>query len=326
MNWTESLRSLIANLVPKGTSRATPSTLVAELKNIELTRPLVFDPALRQFQQAHRASEPRFDSREDTARWEALRKAVLHHILCRIGESPCAPHLVLRGSSVMFTWFGQRARNPRDLDWVVIPREWQPNWQQSRTLIKDLFELLQGSVIADGLSIAAGGFALEEIWTYEKAPGERIIVPWEYKDPRFNGTIQMDVVFGEWMAYTPEVTDVLIDDFPAICLQTVSRQQSLAWKLLWLISDSYPMGKDLYDAVILAEETPVNFREVQLTFELAGESFGDFSRRAIEELNVDWDVFLVDYPAIAGTQDTWKQRLLSALEPLFQEMNAKSQT
>ena len=32
---------------------------------------------------------------------------------------------------------------------------------------------------------------------------------------------------------------------------------ALAWKLLWLATDTYPQGKDLYDAVLLAENTTV---------------------------------------------------------------------
>lgn len=34
-----------------------------------------------------------------------------------------------------------------------------------------------------------------------------------------------------------------------------SDEESLAWKLLWLYSDIHPQGKDLYDAVLLAERT-----------------------------------------------------------------------
>ncbi|PYC74957.1 hypothetical protein C7C45_03455 [Micromonospora arborensis] len=32
---------------------------------------------------------------------------------------------------------------------------------------------------------------------------------------------------------------------------------ALAWKLLWLATDRYPQGKDLYDAALLAEHTTV---------------------------------------------------------------------
>ena len=36
------------------------------------------------------------------------------------------------------------------------------------------------------------------------------------------------------------------------------QRPALAWKLLWLATDTYPQGKDLYDAVLLAEHTTVD--------------------------------------------------------------------
>ncbi|MFG2526860.1 hypothetical protein [Streptomyces sp. NPDC048516] len=38
-------------------------------------------------------------------------------------------------------------------------------------------------------------------------------------------------------------------------VRAAARALSLAWKVLWLVSDLHPEGKDLYDALLLAEST-----------------------------------------------------------------------
>jgi len=301
-----------------------PSTLNAERENRELNRPVVFDPALRQFI-AHRAGEPRFEREEDAAQWYECRMAVLFHILNSINNSDWSRHLVLRGSAVMMSWFGNRARRPGDLDWIVIPQNWDVANIRSKQMIGSVMELLDGSTVRTGLVIPSNKFAMEEIWTYEKAPGLRIVVPWEFLRSRFNGTVQMDFVFGELMPSPPVVTPVTLGGSTSITLQTASREQSLAWKILWLATDSYAMGKDLYDAVILAEGTRLEMSLLKRSFDTPEHRWyhrlDHFNRDAVLGWRIEWDDFLREYPDIGGSAHDWQIRLANALEPIFQELS-----
>ncbi|MEW4488142.1 nucleotidyl transferase AbiEii/AbiGii toxin family protein [Thalassoglobus sp. JC818] len=308
--------------------QSTPSTLEAGIANSGTSRPKYFDPALRHFVEGFRAGEPQFASPDVEKLWQTNRLKVLHHILKLISESECAEHLVLRGSVLLRTWFGEQARQPGDLDWVVTPQNWSINQQPARKLIEELVELLRGSVVDDSLHIPDTPFATDEIWTYEKAPGRRIIVPWKTSDPRLNGTIQMDFVFGEAMPSQPQFTDVIVGPFSPIPLRTATIEQSLAWKLLWLATDCFAMGKDLYDAVLLAEHSKISADLLKRTFEadetLHYSHYRNFTAEEIQNWSVEWDDFVKEYPTIPGTAVDWKQRLQAALKPLFQEI-AESQ-
>jgi predicted nucleotidyltransferase component of viral defense system len=322
--WFDRLKSLI-NLVVPQRSRAgeTPSTLAAELANKNLNRPLVFDPALCPLN-AQRAAEPRFESDEDAGHWNRLRVRVMHHLLETISKSPCGQNLVLRGSTVLAAWFGDQARSPRDLDWVVTPDSMKFKSSSANSLIQSLLSVLMGSRITDELSIPSEGFAAEEIWTYEKSPGQRIVIPWACRDVRFNGTVQLDLAFEEAMFSPPVETELRFAGLPPIRMTTSSREQSLAWKLLWLMTDTFPEGKDLFDAVLLAETTKVPLSIVQKTFEQASYSSGDLTRAQILDLDTEWDDFLLEYPKTTGTAAEWQQRLANALEPLWKELEGQA--
>jgi Nucleotidyl transferase AbiEii toxin, Type IV TA system len=54
-------------------------------------------------------------------RWRSARRAVLHRVLALVAAADCGDSLVLRGSMAMTGWFGDRARDPGDLDFVVRP-------------------------------------------------------------------------------------------------------------------------------------------------------------------------------------------------------------
>ena len=302
----------------------TPSTLDAEQSNCNLNRPVVFDPALRQYSRAHRAGEPRFDYPEDALRWYELRTKVLHRVLRRIADSEQGKHLVLRGSALLNTWLGVRARRPGDLDWVVTPRDWKLSQRESRELMRGITSELRGTTICPGVEIPDQSFAETEIWTYEKAPGRRVIVPWNHSQQHFGGTLQMDFVFGEPMPSAPVWTDVRVGDLPPVSMQTASRAQSLAWKLQWLATDQYALGKDLYDAVMLAESTALPVDLVRLTFDLSATEWfhplTGFNRHTLSTWYVEWDEFVKEYPRISGTANEWLNRLADALGPLFEEL------
>lgn len=305
----------------------TPKALEVERANRHLNRPIVFDPALIHYN-AYRAGEPHFGSSEEAVKWHALRGDVIYHVLQTIANSTWADHLILRGSTVLASWYPDRARRPGDLDWVVTPADWRMQQDESKQLIDELISMLQGERVNAEVHIPIKGFALDEIWTYEKAPGMRIIVPWQCDDRRFDGTIQMDVVFSEVMPSPPVMTPICVGAREPINMQVADKAVSLAWKLLWVVSDIHPVGKDLYDAVILAEDVTLSLEVVQATFVAADEiTFtGEnpppyFNREAMETLHVEWEDFQREYPVVQGTVSDWRQRLVTALQPLWDQMN-----
>lgn len=299
----------------------TPSSLRAELANEELDRPIVFDPALKQYPAAHRAGEPSFTSYDDESFWYACRMAVIHHVLLSVSRSPWHEHLLLRGSVLMVSWFGDQARRPGDLDWVVVPETWGYRDKQSEQMWARLFEEIEGATIRDDLVIPSHSRTMEEIWTYERAPGIRFIVPWQHRNSRHNGTVQLDFVFQEKVPSLPEITTVSFGTLDPISLRTASPAQSVAWKLLWLATDSYPMGKDLYDAVLLAERFGVSSEVVRATLEAVDSGYDQFGVQLSEETvmgwTIGWDDFVTEYPMIGGTETEWKRRLAQSIRSLF---------
>ena len=51
----------------------------------------------------------------------AAHRAALDHVLSLVAEAPWGESLVLRGSMAMLAWAGADAREPADLDFVVLP-------------------------------------------------------------------------------------------------------------------------------------------------------------------------------------------------------------
>ncbi len=299
-----------------------PTTLPVEQAPSALKRPVIFDPALKH-RQALRAGEPQFDSAQDAEQWQAERLSVMHNVLLRISDSPCANHLVLRGSTLMQAWFGSKARAPGDLDWVVTPATWTMNSRDGKTLIKDLIEKIQNSTISDNLRISAKAPAVEDIWTYEKAPGKRIVLLWENSQNEPRGTLQIDVVFGEPLSIPAQQTSIRLAHHPPITLMTASKELSLAWKLVWLLTDSYPMGKDLYDATLLSDVTRPTLENIRFAFSLHAtkwyDPFKEFNPEAIRQLYLEWDDFLKEYPWIEDGAGVLKERLIKNLDYLWSQ-------
>ncbi len=153
---------------------------------------------------------------------------------------------MLRGSMLMPVWVGDAARRPRDLDFVVVPAGTAPFGDPADRMFANVVGAVTDAS-ARGTSFDAEGVRLESVWTYERAPGRRVVVPWraEGLPP---GTVQIDVVFNESLPEPPVSVSVAGADVLA-----AGAELSLAWKVLWLYTDTYPQGKDLYDAVLLAE-------------------------------------------------------------------------
>ncbi|MFE4175800.1 nucleotidyl transferase AbiEii/AbiGii toxin family protein [Streptomyces sp. NPDC056909] len=287
-----------------------------------MTRPAVFDPALKQFGNAYQAGEPRFEDEAAGPVWHRTRRTVLDIVLAAIAEGPWAEHLVLRGSVLMATWFGERARDPGDLDFVVVPRDWAMD--EPRTA--GVFDAIARDAAAlahargDTVLIDAAGMVTEDIWTYDRVPGRRMLLPWTAPGIP-GGTVQLDLVFNENLPAPAGLMELRpLGDGPGCRLLAASPGLSLAWKLLWLVSDAYPQGKDLYDAVLLAELAPPEYTLVRDTFVLTGyEGLRPASRQWLESLSVDvgWEHFVADHPWAEQTPHSCAERLGRALEPFL---------
>ncbi|MBT2610019.1 hypothetical protein J7I97_17495 [Streptomyces sp. ISL-87] len=103
---------------------------------------------------------------------------------------------------------------------------------------------------------------------------------------------------------------------------------SLAWKVLWLVSDAHPQGKDLYDAVLLAERYPLPYGLLDQVFRLAPEQPLPHPGVILEDITTygdaghEWQHFTAEYPQITGSQEDYARRLLAALEATFAEAPA----
>ncbi|MEZ6070019.1 MAG: nucleotidyl transferase AbiEii/AbiGii toxin family protein [Pirellulales bacterium] len=300
--------------------------MAAELENEHLNRPLLFEPALRQYS-AYRAGEPAFETRAEANRWFSLRSRVLQHILMIIATFPGSEHLILRGSAMMALWFGEAARRPGDLDWVVTPDSWSYECNESQHLLEGVQQCLRGTSGSGDVEfvIPDRPFAGDDIWTYEKAPGRRLIVPWICEEPRLSGTVQMDFVFGEFMPSPAVKVQIGTLGESAVEVAAATPEQSLAWKLLWLESDCYGQGKDLYDAVLLAERVTLDAALLRETFvlglpEVRIEPLRGFNESAVMNWHIEWHDFQQEYRDISGSEHDWKKRLAVALRPLFAQL------
>jgi hypothetical protein len=229
------------------------------------------------------------------------------HLLTVIARAPWAEHLVLRGSVTMAAWVGAAARTPGDLDFVVTPHTVASSSAQAQALLTGIRSAVAGT---PGAGLRPERTTESEIWTYERADGRRLVIPFQVDD--VTGNVQVDVVFGEELPLPPTIVALPGIDVP---IQAAGAPLSLAWKLLWLVTDTYPQGKDLYDAVLLAEHTTV---DLDLVRELIRPELGDeadmFDAESVLMWCVDWDNFTDEYPGVDGTCEQWLRRLAIALE------------
>jgi hypothetical protein len=267
-----------------------------------------FDPALRQYPNAYRAGEPAFLATATGTRWKAARRTAMNHILTAITATTWAEHLVLRGSVTMAAWIGDAARVPGDLDFVVTPHTITSDSPDAAALIHDLKTAVRAT---RGAGLQPDRITETAIWTYERADGRRLTIPFSTSGSP-DGHVQIDIVFGERLPLPPELLVPPGVDEPVLAAPA---SLSLVWKLLWLATDTYPQGKDLYDAVLLAEYTTVDLALVRdlLRAELGSEA-DTFTAESVLAWKVDWTNFTDEYPGITGTADQWTRRLALALD------------
>jgi len=277
--------------------------------NAEAKGPDVFDPALRQYPRAYVKGEPAFDDNATKIAYHVRRRQLFEHCLSALASSPLSEQIVLRGSVTLERWFGARARRAKDIDVVVRDRRVAPDSQAAEALLRSLQDTIASARQPPEVEILKGDVSVTEIWTYERAEGRRLVFPWVFRGV-LPSQLQVDVVFAEELFDPPSH-----EDFGAGRLLFASRAESLAWKLLWLSTDAYPQGKDLYDAVLLAESTTLPARLLGDVFAAkqagCGDLLGDMD--SVKDWQVDWENFAREYPTLAtGALDDWRQRLKAA--------------
>ncbi|MFD7975731.1 nucleotidyl transferase AbiEii/AbiGii toxin family protein [Streptomyces sp. NPDC059071] len=294
-----------------------PRTLTAGIGDAAL-RHQVFDPALKHFDRAFGPGDMVIEDPALRARWQKARVAALDLVLAAVAGSPWADSLVLRGSMLMSAWFGEAARTPKDIDFVVVPETWRIEEPRTADMLAGIAEAAERLAEERGtnLSISAAGAVSEYIWTYERVPGRRLVVPWTAPGLP-GGQVQLDFVFQERLPTRPGPTEVA-----GVRLMAADRELSLAWKLMWLSCDMYPQAKDLYDAVLLAETCTMPLALLETVLREADEwpgyrneplNLGMFESVLGE---VDWDGF--DDAGDPEARRALGTRLLTALAPLFE--------
>lgn len=287
----------------------------------------IFDPALRGYVQGFRQGDALIADPLARQRWSAARGEVVACVLRAIAESPWASHLVLRGSATMPAWVGDVARRPGDLDWVVLPDAWASDSAEAGSLLDGFVAAIATHGVAAGeAKIDVGNVAVDEIWTYERAQGKRLTFSWTVPGLP-PGKLQCDFVFKEVLWAPPVPLTLPAPSGDAIQLQAAGPEQSLAWKILWLMTDSYPQGKDLYDAVLLSrcvqlspEMAAHTLEAIRGTFHTPG-SFDQWIEKQEDWVlgqvgDVEWQDFHKEHPWVDADLEAWIAAFRKAVAPV----------
>ncbi|MEY9913355.1 hypothetical protein ABIA35_009627 [Catenulispora sp. MAP12-49] len=256
---------------------------------------------------------------------DTRHRLALDHVLGLIAGAGWSSCLVLRGSMLMTAYAGSAARKPGDLDFIVI----KDGWPAEGAAFEDLYRLIrENSRVGAGVVLEAEQFGDSGDWTYVDYTmrGTRLTVPWRVEGTEGTegtgstegtegtdvcGTVQMDFAMDEPMPALPSWTRIPRLDGGFSVLLAASAELSLVWKLMWLMEDSkegISRGKDLYDAVVLAELDPL--RE---GIRAGGSAQAGLRRRDVEGWEVAWNAFVAENPEVQGSLEQWKQRLVDAL-------------
>ncbi|MBB5931484.1 nucleotidyl transferase AbiEii/AbiGii toxin family protein [Streptomyces echinatus] len=105
------------------------------------------------------------------------RRRALHLVLDAIAASRWVDALVLRGGVLMSVWLGDAAREPGDLDFVVVPPTWRIDDGRTDGMLRGIATAAQAPADARGgeIGISARGAVVEDIWTYDRVPGRRML-------------------------------------------------------------------------------------------------------------------------------------------------------
>ncbi|MGC3970387.1 MAG: nucleotidyl transferase AbiEii/AbiGii toxin family protein [Pirellulales bacterium] len=271
----------------------------------------LFDPSLKHFPRAFRSRDPVTANRAEAERRYTARSFILDELVASGCEGTAASHLVLRGSVVMEQWFPEQSRSAHDVDWVVIPQSLGIDDQRSRKLLEHYEENLRARAAVWDEPLLLG-VAWDDIWTYDRAPGKRLTVAWKL-GALPAGTAQADFVFAEELPERPISLRYGTIDGRTFDVRTVTHALSLRWKLEWLNSDGYPQGKDLYDAVLLAESPRLTKDDRQRILQSVFRTRPLNQAFQVPSWSTDWQQFQEEYPHIEGGEATWLRRFADAM-------------
>ena len=242
-------------------------------------------------------------------------------MLSAIENSQWSGNLVLRGSVLLKAWLGASGRRePGDLDFVVIPQNWKIENYRTRQMLAgiaaDTTANVRRRTCHHQRRASQGDLDLR--------PGARAahdVLPSTIYGGR-SGDLQLDFVFNEHLPAAPlELTEInLSNDLPKALVYAAPPKSTLAWKVQWLITDMHPAAKDLYDAVLLAERTPLRYDLLRQLVATADPLFGRLgvTLATISGLDcVDFRAFHADHPDLSADGHDLVQRLAVALEPTF---------
>lgn len=284
----------------------------------------IFDPSTQHYTRAFRRGDPVLPP-EEQQRWVSARRKIMTHLVSIATSGSGAHYLVLRGSLALKSCLGEEAREPGDIDWVIQPSEMRMDDRESKEMLEGIIHGVIANPKCDDVWIEHQNITSTDIWTYDRAPGHRIAFPWRCGELP-PAIVHMDFVF-EQPLHAPAINEeIRFDQGTRKRVTMASPEESLAWKLSWLASDMYPQGKDLYDAVLLAELIilpPQLLKRVMVDSktwegERTLERF-PFARK--DEDNVDWENFLKECPWVQGTAEEWTSRLLRAMHPVIDGLN-----
>lgn len=176
-----------------------------------------------------------------------------------------------------------------------------------------------------GVLLDADRARIDDSWTYsyggDGPGGIRMMIPWSAPESA-GGEVQVDFAMDERLPEPPVWTAISRANEPEapLLVQAASPQLSLAWKLLWLHTDSAageaPRSKDLYDAVVLAEDDRVGLSMRLLRKVLRGRAAAIGSECELDispPTQAEWSTFVAANPGIRGTAHDWLNRLDIAL-------------
>lgn len=305
----------------RGSKPGYPYTFVALPESQQAGRPMHFDPALQQFANGFRHGDPVLPDLASRVEWQKGRRSVTAGVLRSLVESPeLSDHLALRGSLLLKCWCPDVAREPGDLDFVVVPSTIAMQSEAANALLERLVKAIPNADVGGRPRLLAERMRSDLIWTYSRVPGRRFVVPWQVDDLPV-GTLQIDLVFEEAVPENAFRRDrpVLPDGSEVSCL-VATPEMSLIWKLQWLLTDMHAQGKDLYDAVILAQIASLSVEELDRQLRSVEPDWdrGALTLHSIRELRTEWEHFETEYPWIGGTEQEWLDRLVEAVKPAFE--------
>lgn len=189
---------------------------------------------------------------------------------------------------------------PEGLRWMT-EEDWEPT-----PPYEDLIDRIRREPSAGrGVTLDAGRVYQDNDWsyTYYAMAGVRLIIPWRAED--LEGQVQVEFAQDETLPQPPIWTRIPRMDGGQSVVSAAGPELSLRWKLAWLIGDTrdsgVSRGKDLYDAVLLAELPGIERVACSLT------------REDLDTVRIDWEAFTAQCPQAQGTLAQWKQRLADAL-------------